>query len=196
MKTLLSLVLILILCVTHAAADVYPLATDPVTDKPLPEKPVVYQHEGRELRFADEASLEQFKKDPAAVLKKVDQKIIEQQLKSYPLNNCPVSSEGLGSMGEPINLVVQNRLVRLCCSGCKKSAVKDFDSVKKKLDDAVVEKQLPSYGPKTCLVSGDDLGEDAVNYVHGTTLVRFCCNECTKAFEKNPQKYLDKLTAK
>ena len=196
MQKLLSLILILSLFVTHAAADVYPLTTDPVTDKPLPEKPVIYEHEGRELRFTDETSLETFKKDPATVLKKVDGRIIEQQLNAYPLTQCAVSGEPLGSMGEPVNLVVQNRLVRVCCSGCKKSAAKDFDSVKKKLDDAIIEKQLATYPLKTCVVSGDELGDDAVNHVHGTTLVRLCCNGCVKTFGKNPQMYLEKRAAK
>ncbi len=36
----------------------------------------------------------------------------------YLLDVCVVSGEKLGSMGEPVDIVVANRLVRFCCSGC------------------------------------------------------------------------------
>jgi YHS domain-containing protein len=33
---------------------------------------------------------------------------------------CPVSGETLGSMGKPVKVTVQGRVVFLCCPGCKK----------------------------------------------------------------------------
>ncbi len=196
MRSIPLFCLLLVLCAPVCLADVYPFATDPVTGAALGEKPVIYTHQGRELRFADEQSLAQFKKDPAPVLAKIDEKIITSQLKDYPLDNCPVTGEKLGTMGEPVNLVVNNRLIRLCCKGCIKKANTNYADVVKKLDAAIIAKQLPTYPLKTCVVSGDSLGDDATNVVVGTTLVRFCCNDCIKSFEKNPAKYLEKLNAK
>ena len=54
--------------------------------------------------------------------KTADAAIIAAQLPSYPLNVCPISGEELGGMGDPINLVVEGKLVRVCCNGCVKRA--------------------------------------------------------------------------
>ena len=39
---------------------------------------------------------------------------------SYPLSNCVVSGEALGSMGQPIIIHHEGAEVRLCCKGCVK----------------------------------------------------------------------------
>ncbi|MCB1207506.1 MAG: hypothetical protein KDN18_24860 [Verrucomicrobiae bacterium] len=36
----------------------------------------------------------------------------------YPLTNCVVSGEALGSMGDPVVLTHEGREVRLCCDSC------------------------------------------------------------------------------
>jgi len=38
---------------------------------------------------------------------------------AYPLDTCAVSGEKLGSMGDPVVLTIDNRTVKLCCSGCE-----------------------------------------------------------------------------
>jgi hypothetical protein len=60
-----------------------------------------------------------------------------------------------------------------------------------------------AYPLTTCVVSDDKLDEDngmggPVNYLWKETgkpdrLVRFCCKDCIKDFEKEPAKYLAKL---
>lgn len=51
------------------------------------------------------------------------------------------------------------------------------------------------YPLSICVVSGDKLGQmgtpPALNY-EGTE-VRFCCKDCMKDFNKDPQKYLKRL---
>ena len=48
--------------------------------------------------------------------------MIEKQQEAYPLDTCLVSGEKLGGdMGEPINYVIGNRLVRFCCPHCVKT---------------------------------------------------------------------------
>lgn len=53
----------------------------------------------------------------------------------------------------------------------------------------------PAYPLSICVVSGDKLGQmgppTVVNY-KGTE-VRFCCKDCMKDFEKDPDKYLKRL---
>ncbi len=52
-----------------------------------------------------------------------------------------------------------------------------------------------AYPVSICVVSGDKLGQMGppviVNY-KGTE-VRFCCKDCVKDFEKDPEKYLKRL---
>ncbi len=127
--------------VAGVASYPYLLKTDPVTGGPLGDKPIVYQHEGRELRFADEKSLETFKADPGKYLPKVDQQMIEQQLPSYPLDTCMVSGDKLGGdMGKPVNIIYKNRLVRFCCPDCVPDFKKDPAKYFKKLDEAAQKK--------------------------------------------------------
>ncbi len=131
-----------------AAAASYPylLKTDPVTGGPLGDKPIVYQHEGRELRFADQKSLEAFKADPGKYLPKVDQQMIEQQLPSYPLDTCMVSGDKLGGdMGKPVDIIYKNRLVRFCCPDCIPDFKKDPAKYFKMLDEAAQKKAAPQH---------------------------------------------------
>ena len=49
-----------------------------------------------------------------------------------------------------------------------------------------------AYPLKTCVVSGDKLGEmgDPYVYHYKGREIRFCCKNCVKDFEKDPAKYL------
>jgi hypothetical protein len=145
---------------TPPAGDPYLLNTDPVTGKPLGDKPVIHQYDARELRFSDKESLDAFKADPAKCLPAVDRQIIQQQLPHYPLDVCLVTGEKLGSMGEPKNHLYRNRLVRFCCAGCVEGFDKDAAKHLAKLDAAVIEKQKKTYPTDICIVSGDKLGGD------------------------------------
>lgn len=179
--------------------DPYLLDTDPVTGEKLGpvKQQVVIDHEGRELRFKSEKSVQAFRADPAKILAKVDEAIVRQQLPFYPpLANCPVSGEKLGEMGEPVNIVYRNRLVRLCCKGCKQKFFQNPGTHVAKLNDAVVAAQGPEYPLQTCVVSGEELGGDMgepIDYVLGNRLVRLCCKGCQKKIAKDPLSFLAKL---
>ena len=180
-----------------AAAAPYLLATDPVSGQKLGSDAITIQHEGREVRFANEANAKRFRSDPVTYLKKVDAEIVRTQLPSYPLQTCVISGEKLGGMGEPIDYVYQNRLVRFCCPGCKDEFLKDPQGHLKKIDAAVVEQEANTYQLKKCVVSEEDLGSmgKPVDVVLGMRLVRLCCNECAKELAKEPAKYLEKVPA-
>lgn len=176
------------------AGDAYLLSTDPVSGGPLGDKPIIYLHEGRELRFTDQPSLDTFKADPTKYLPKVGQQMIAQQLPFYPLSTCMVSGDKLGGdMGKPVDHIYKNRLVRFCCAGCIKDFNKDPDKWIATLNEAVIGKQGPTYPLTTCMVSGEKLGGDMgkpVDLVVGSRLVRFCCSSCVKDFNKSPATFL------
>ena len=52
------------------------------------------------------------------------------------------------------------------------------------------------YPLATCVVSGEKLGEMGKPYVfkHQGTEVRLCCEDCQVKFDKDPAKYLAKIT--
>ena len=37
---------------------------------------------------------------------------------AYPLTHCPVTGAELGSMGPPVDVMLGDRVVRVCCPGC------------------------------------------------------------------------------
>lgn len=51
-----------------------------------------------------------------------------EQIAAYPLENCAVSGEPLGSMGEPIDYFANGTLVRLCCENCIETLESDPDT--------------------------------------------------------------------
>ena len=177
-----------------ASGDPYTLTTDPVTGEKLPAKPVIYQHEGRELRFASAANQSTFQASPETYLPKLDQQMIQAQIPLYPTDICPVSNNKPGVMpGPAVDLIYKNRLVRLCCKTCELMFRADPAKYLAKIDAAVIAKQGPTYPLTTCVVSGEKLGGDMgkpVDVVIGNRLIRFCCPGCRNDFNKDPAKYL------
>lgn len=181
--------------------DPYPFAVCPVSGEKFGSmgEPVIFDFEGREIRFCCKDCVKQFQADPTKVLAKIDKEIVAQQSKRYPLKTCVVSGEALGGeMGEPIDVVHNNRLARFCCKSCVKEFGADPEKFLKKLDAAAIEQQKEHYPLKVCLVSGDALGGDMgepIDMVYGNRLVRFCCKGCIADFRKTPATYLEKLDA-
>lgn len=181
------------------AGDVYTLDVCPVSGMKLGSMgdPIVKTFEGREIRFCCGGCPAKFEADAESYLQKIDAAIVEQQKPFYSLTTCVISGEKLGGdMGEPIDHVYNNRLVRFCCKGCVKEFGKDPAKHISKLDQAAIEKQKDDYPVDFCVISGDKLGGDMgepIDYVTANRLVRFCCKGCIKDFEKTPAKYLSVL---
>ena len=55
--------------------------------------------------------------------------------------------------------------------------------------------KLKPYTLKTCVVSGDKLGEmgDPYVYEYKGREIKFCCKGCLKDFNKEPDKYIKKI---
>lgn len=131
----------------EAQLPYYPVSTCVVSGEPLTEDgediAINTIYKGRLVRFCCKSCVKDFKKDPEAVLERLDAAAAEQQRAHYPLKTCPVSGEELGGMGEPYELVVGNRLVRLCCSGCEEDLLADPMKYLEPLDAAWKEQGLP-----------------------------------------------------
>lgn len=116
----------------------------------------------------------------------------------FPLANCPVSGEPLGTMGDPILVMHEGREIRLCCKGCVEDFNANAEEYLKEIDAAIIAQQMHFYPTTECVVSGESLeGEDAspIDYVYGNRLVRFCCKMCRREFNDDPATYLAKLDA-
>lgn len=67
---------------------------------------------------------------------KDDAAAIAKQTETYPLKTCVVTGEGLGSMGNPHDVLHEGRLVRFCCKGCVKKFKADPEKYLKLIDEA------------------------------------------------------------
>ncbi|MBZ0255003.1 hypothetical protein K8I31_03015 [bacterium] len=115
----------------------YPLETCLVTKQKLTAmgKPVDVIYKNRLVRFCCNNCVAQFEKDPDEYIRQLNAAVIQQQKDDYPLENCPASGEKLGgSMGDPIDIVIANRLVRLCCPSCQKMLQENPSEYLSKLD--------------------------------------------------------------
>ncbi|MHC4375102.1 MAG: hypothetical protein ACYS26_00750 [Planctomycetota bacterium] len=143
--------------------------------------------------------LQEKREAPAAQEKisEADQAVIDAQLPSYPLDTCVVGGEGLDSMGGPQNVVVEGRLIRVCCKGCIRAVKKDPAKFIAKVDAAVIETQKASYPLDVCAVAGSKLAKAKapVDVVIGTRLVRVCCGNCAKKVKADPEPFLAKVDA-
>lgn len=104
----------------------------------------------RLVRFCCADCRESVQKDPAEAFAKLDAAVIEKQKAQYPLKTCPVSGEALGGMGEPHDVVIAHRLVRLCCEGCLSDARAKAAGIVSRIDagtkPAGEEPSAPTHG--------------------------------------------------
>lgn len=109
--------------IVKAQAADYPLKACPISGKAFEEdaEPTDVFYGTRLVRLCCGRCAKSFAKDPSGSIAKLDAAYIAAQLPTYKGKTCPVSGEDLGSMGEPINVLYGNTLVRLCCKGCVKS---------------------------------------------------------------------------
>ena len=171
-----------------AAPAPYFLTTDAATGEALPAKPIVAIIKGREFRFATEANRKTFEAAPDKYVGKVDKAMIEILRPLYPTKVCVVSDEELGSMGDPIDMIVGNELIRLCCKSCMTKLENDPAGTMKRVDAAIIKAQKPTYPLKECVVSGEPLGTmgDPVDLVVAGHLVRLCCAGCIDKVNADP----------
>lgn len=128
--------------ITEQQMPYYPMTTCVVSGEPLVVKgedvgvDVVIKN--RLFRVCCESCVAPLRENPARFRDKLNEKVAEAQRAEYPLGYCLVRGEKakLGSMGEPHELVVGNRLVRFCCAGCVAGFNEKAPELLAKLDEA------------------------------------------------------------
>lgn len=182
---------------TWTTSDAYPLDTCVVSGHPFATDELkLVEVEGRTIKLCSAECAEKLQKDPQDYLAKLDQAVAETQLADYPLETCPISGKPLGSMGEPVKLVLDNHLVQLCCKGCTAKAKASKDDIVRSIEVAAYAKQKDDYPLKTCLNTGEVLDpKHTIEVMHGPTLLRFCCKDCIDDLDKAPSMMLGQLQA-
>jgi len=150
---------------------------------------------GRDFRFCSEACVENFKADPDKIIAALDAKIIAEQGKNYPLKSCLIMEDEVLVAGETEDVVLNNRLFRLCCPKCVKKFNADPEKYWAKQDAAVIAALKPTYKLDTCPVSGEKLGAqgEPVDMVVANRLIRLCCKECKRSVKDNAAAVLAKV---
>ncbi len=104
----------------------YPLKTCVVSGEAIKDgEGVDFVYNNRYMHLCCAGCEKKIKADPARYIGDVDAAVIKSQEGSYAVKTCPVSGEEIGSMGEPVKMVVANQLIELCCKGCKKKVDAD-----------------------------------------------------------------------
>ena len=189
--------------------EAYPLSVCSVTGNPLGENPVVVvlkdmpreDLNGREVRFCCGGCKTKFESDPVASNSKLDEMIIADQLTVYPTGSClvmedePMADPRGPEAGRDKNVVIGNRLYRLCCKSCIRRLRKNPSAYQTALDDRIKKQQSASYPLKVCVITGRPYGESPFEVVVANRLVRTCCGGCAAGVKKNPELALGKLKA-
>ena len=183
--------------VIAAQKPAYPMMKCVVTGNKFSgeRRPIEVVADGRLFLVANEEAKAKVMESPAEYAAKVDAAVIEMQTPLYPTDQCIVSSEELGSMGAPLEVIHDMRLVRLCCKGCKRAFEKDPAKFIAQIDAKMIEKQREDYPLETCAVSGEALGSmgEPIDRLYGVTLVRLCCKGCVRAFDRSPERFLGQV---
>jgi hypothetical protein len=127
-----------------------------------------------------------------------DAAVINAQLPSYPLDTCVVTGKKFSAEKPAVDVVVNGRLIRVCCSRCETKVKENSADAVAKIDAAVIKAQKPLWLLKACPVSGEAMGSmgEPLDFVVGTRYVQLCCKGCTRAVKKDPAAFLKKLDAK
>jgi len=123
----------------------------------------------------------------------LDEAVAQAQLPDYPLRTCPLRDEPLPASHKLV--VIESRLVKLCCEKCVYSLRIDPTPAFSALDKAHIAAQQGSYPLKTCPITGKALGNRPHRLMFGNQLVQFCCAGCVRKFEAAPHKTLKQIAA-
>ena len=105
----------------------YPIATCVVSGEDLDVhgSPVDFIYGNRLFRTCCNDCKAEFVDNPAEYVSELDAEIINAQEDTYPLTNCVIGKKPHDAMGGSYNLIVGNRLVILCCAGCKMKVLQE-----------------------------------------------------------------------
>lgn len=82
------------------------------------ENPISFVVNNRLVRVCCNHCVTEVSNYPHEYLAKIEAAYADAQRESYPLTTCAVSGEDLGSMGDPVEVIAGQTLIRLCCAHC------------------------------------------------------------------------------
>lgn len=100
------------------------------------ENPISFVVNNRLVRVCCNHCVGEVSDYPHEYLPKLEAAYAEAQRESYPLTTCAVSGEELGSMGDPVELIAGQTLIRLCCDHCAGKVNEDPAAYIAKVHDA------------------------------------------------------------
>jgi hypothetical protein len=95
----------------------YPLNTSIVSSRALPDKPMDVIWNNRLFRLADESERAALMSEPEKHLHALDDAVIAAQSPVYGPTKCPVQGDFFVT-DTIVEIVIGNRMIRLCCSEC------------------------------------------------------------------------------
>ncbi|HIG10033.1 MAG: hypothetical protein ABGY71_09535 [bacterium] len=110
------------LCIA-AQKPLWPLQACPVSGDPYGGemgRAVDFVVGTRYVKLCCKGCTRNIRRDPVQFFAALDDMLLPALRKTYPSKVCPISSEELGGMGDPVEFMYGHRLVRLCCKMCKK----------------------------------------------------------------------------
>lgn len=96
----------------------YPLKHSLYSAESLPDRPIEFIWGNRLFRARNEEERRRILADPADAIVRLDRAVIDAQRPTYGMpDKCPVQGDILSSE-QRIDIVVANRMIRLCCRRC------------------------------------------------------------------------------
>jgi hypothetical protein len=99
-------------------------------------EPDNYIYQNRLVRFCCAGCRGQFDENATDFLTRLDKAAADEQRAAYPMQTCIVRGNRLGSMGDPAEVILAGRLVRLCCPPCERELRHEPATYITQLDDA------------------------------------------------------------
>ena len=162
-------------------------ATCPVSNKPAGEDHVLELKNGDKVYFCCDNCPKAFKADRKKYQPAVNRQLVETGQAIQVA--CPLT-------GKPVNkdISVENGTAKvgLCCKNCLAKYEKATDEEKLKLLFVGKNFQQGFTRQTMCPVSGKPINPEHFVEYKGKK-VYFCCPNCPAAFEKDPEKFIDKL---
>lgn len=111
----------------------------------------------------------------------------------YPLEVCILSGEPLDD--SPEIFTHEGQEIRVCCSDCKSKFAGEAYLRVDEINAALKKEQKPFYPLDKCIVTGKELGADAVDFVFRNRLFRLSSSAAEAELKKAPAKYFADLDA-
>ncbi|MEC7233277.1 MAG: hypothetical protein VXW31_10070, partial [Planctomycetota bacterium] len=129
---------------------------------------------------------------------KVDEKLIAQQKPIYPSGKCLVAGKSLTKGGKDagVDVMVGNRLFRVCCRRCVAKVKADPAKYAAQLDAMVLEQAEKAYAMESCVVNPKrKLDAKSKTAVIAGRAVKTCCSGCMRKVRSKPMSYIPAIDA-